>query len=579
MSIKVLSDTLASQIAAGEVIERPVSVVKELIENAIDAQASSINLVVEGAGKRLIAVSDNGVGISPADLPLAVARHATSKISRSEDLNDIRTLGFRGEALASIGSVSRLQIQSKQASEVQGYCITVDGGDLSQPKACSTANGTIIRVQDLFYNLPARLKFLKADTTESRLINGLVTRYALAYPGIRWQLEQDGHDIFQTTGSGEEREILQLLYGNEDAKELLPLRYEEKDFSIRGYISSLQLTRSNRKDITLFVNGRWVQDSALTAAVIRAYNTMLMVGRYPVVALFLTIPTNQVDVNVHPSKAEVRFRDSDRLFSSLQRTIRRALLAYMPVPNLDTTALWGKQIAISGEDKRLEWSGVSGGSPQTVPPTAPKQVFEEGIQPGLSSLPLLRLVGQVAATYLIAEGPDGLYLIDQHAAHERVLFDKLLAQAQAAKISSQILVEPVTVDLSQEQCGLLEPQLPYLQELGFDVENFGPNSFVVRSIPVIFGNANPKEALEALVTAFEEDESPLENAVQARLAARICKRLAVKGGQILSDAEQRSLLADLEASPNPRTCPHGRPTMIHLSAALLERQFGRRGAI
>lgn len=579
MSIKVLSDTLASQIAAGEVIERPVSVVKELIENAIDAQASSINLVVEGAGKRLIAVSDNGVGISPADLPLAVARHATSKISRSEDLNDIRTLGFRGEALASIGSVSRLQIQSKQTSEVQGYCITVDGGDLSQPKACSTANGTIIRVQDLFYNLPARLKFLKADTTESRLINGLVTRYALAYPGIRWQLEQDGHDIFQTTGSGEEREILQLLYGNEDAKELLPLRYEEKDFSIRGYISSLQLTRSNRKDITLFVNGRWVQDSALTAAVIRAYNTMLMVGRYPVVALFLTIPTTQVDVNVHPSKAEVRFRDSDRLFSSLQRTIRRALLAYMPVPNLDTTALWGKQMPISGEDKRLEWSGTSDGSPQTAPPIAPKQAFKEGIQPGLSSLPLLRLVGQVAATYLIAEGPDGLYLIEQHAAHERVLFDKLLAQAQAAKISSQILVEPVTVDLSQEQCGLLEPQLPYLQELGFDVENFGSNSFVVRSIPVIFGNANPKEALEALVTAFEEDESPLENAVQARLAARICKRLAVKGGQILSDAEQRSLLADLEASPNPRTCPHGRPTMIHLSAALLERQFGRRGAI
>lgn len=581
MSIRVLPDTLASQIAAGEVIERPVSVVKELIENAIDAQASRIQISITEAGKRLIAVTDDGQGISQADLSLAVARHATSKISRSEDLFDIRTLGFRGEALASIGSVARLELRSKTEDAPHAWRIHVDGGQIGQAEAASGPNGTSIRVEDLFYNVPARLKFLKAPQTEIRLVTGLVTRYSLAYPQIRWQLIQDEKLVFETTGSGEQREILQILFGPDDAAQLMPLSFREKDFQVRGYISSLQLTRSNRREITLFVNGRWVQDPTLTAAVIRAYNTMLMVGRFPVVVLFLDLPTHQVDVNVHPSKAEVRFRNSEYVFSALQRAIRRGLLAYTPVPELNTTLLWGRQVPVdfpnfsgseadNSEALTSDWSGQ------------PPEVLasrEDALQPALTRLPILRLVGQVASTYLIAEGPDGLYLIDQHAAHERVLYDKLIAQAQAASIPSQPLVEPVTVSMSTEKAGVLEDQLENLERLGFEVEVFGPNSFIVRAMPQIFSAGSAKEALESVVNAFEEDESPLQGEVLAKLAGRICKRLAVKGGQWLSEAEQSALLADLEASPSPRTCPHGRPTMIHLSAALLQRQFGRTGAI
>ena len=572
---------MASQIAAGEVIERPVSVVKELIENAIDAQASRIQISITEAGKRLIAVTDDGQGISQADLSLAVARHATSKISRSEDLFDIRTLGFRGEALASIGSVARLELRSKTEDAPHAWRIHVDGGQIGQAEAASGPNGTSIRVEDLFYNVPARLKFLKAPQTESRLVTGLVTRYSLAYPQIRWQLIQDEKLVFETTGSGEQREILQILFGPDDAAQLMPLSFREKDFQVRGYISSLQLTRSNRREITLFVNGRWVQDPTLTAAVIRAYNTMLMVGRFPVVVLFLDLPTHQVDVNVHPSKAEVRFRNSEYVFSALQRAIRRGLLAYTPVPELNTTLLWGRQVPVdfpnfsgseadNSEALTSDWSGQ------------PPEVLasrEDALQPALTRLPILRLVGQVASTYLIAEGPDGLYLIDQHAAHERVLYDKLIAQAQAASIPSQPLVEPVTVSMSTEKAGVLEDQLENLERLGFEVEVFGPNSFIVRAMPQIFSAGSAKEALESVVNAFEEDESPLQGEVLAKLAGRICKRLAVKGGQWLSEAEQSALLADLEASPSPRTCPHGRPTMIHLSAALLQRQFGRTGAI
>ena len=581
MSIRVLPDTLASQIAAGEVIERPVSVVKELIENAIDAQASRIQVAISEAGKRLIAVTDDGQGISQAELSLAVARHATSKISRSEDLFDIRTLGFRGEALASIGSVARLELRSKTEDAPHAWRIHVDGGQIGQAEAASGPNGTSIRVEDLFYNVPARLKFLKAPQTESRLVTGLVTRYSLAYPQIRWQLIQDEKLVFETTGSGEQREILQILFGPDDAAQLMPLSFREKDFQVRGYISSLQLTRSNRREITLFVNGRWVQDPTLTAAVIRAYNTMLMVGRFPVVVLFLDLPTHQVDVNVHPSKAEVRFRNSEYVFSALQRAIRRGLLAYTPVPELNTTLLWGRQVPVDLPN----FSGSEAEKPEALTSDwsgQPHEVLasrEDALQPALTRLPILRLVGQVASTYLIAEGPDGLYLIDQHAAHERVLYDKLIAQAQAASIPSQPLVEPVTVSMSTEKAGVLEDQLENLERLGFEVEVFGPNSFIVRAMPQIFSVGSAKEALESVVNAFEEDESPLQGEVLAKLAGRICKRLAVKGGQWLSEAEQSALLADLEASPSPRTCPHGRPTMIHLSAALLQRQFGRTGAI
>ncbi len=576
MTIKILPETIASQIAAGEVVERPASAVKELIENAIDAGASAISVETSEAGKRLIAVADNGSGIPAEELPLAIARHATSKLQSAEDLFEIHTLGFRGEALASIGSVARLTLTSKPEAQLAGYRLRVDGGIVGASGSVPAPTGSEVRVEDLFFNVPARMKFLKSDSTENRQITGLVTRYALAYPHIRWNLIQDQRTVFKTTGSGNQMEILQELFGAQDSKQLLPIVFSEREIGIKGFVSSLSLNRSNRKDITFFVNGRWVQDAALTAAVIKAYNTLLMVGRYPVAALFIELPAGQVDVNVHPSKSEVRFRDSDQVFSALQRAIRRGLLAYSPVPELRPANLWGRQANHDESGTVFVPAGFAGawGDASTAPEAAQPQSYLP-----LERLPLLRLIGQVAATYLIAEGPDGLYLIDQHAAHERVLFDQLMAQYHAAAVPTQALVQPVAVEFPAEKALTLSQQLPGLRKLGFEVEDFGPNAFLVRSVPAVFAAGDPKAILQALVEDFEEDEEPLGAEIEAKIAGRVCKRLAVKAGKVLSESEQKALLLNLEASQSPRTCPHGRPTMIHLSAALLERQFGRTGAI
>jgi DNA mismatch repair protein MutL len=583
MPIKVLSEKVTNQIAAGEVIERPASVIKELIENSIDAGATEIRIFLEGAGRSRIQIEDNGTGIASEDLALALASHATSKLSTPEDLLDIRTLGFRGEALASIGSVARLTITTKTEESHAGARISEDGGMVDPIEPASSPIGTRIEVADLFYNVPARLKFLRSDITETKQVIGMVTRYAMAYPRIRWTYLQDGKTLFKTSGNGNRQEILHNLFGRQDASDLLPIEFSDQGLTVEGFISNLQLTRSNRKDITLFINGRWVQDPALTAAVLKAYNTMLMVGRYPVAILFISLPSNQVDVNVHPSKAEVRFRNADFVFSGLQRAIRRGLLAYTPIPEINPVSLWGRQNAAYDTPNQQispDWAlahsklGSNNASKTSVPLTDAAQE----ILP-VEHLPLLRLIGQVASTYLIAEGPDGLYLIDQHAAHERVLFDDLMTAFRIASIPAQNLAVPLTLDLSPEKAAVLVTQLPIFQELGFHVEEFGPNSFIIRAIPAIFRQGDPKAAVLSVIQEFEEDETPMEAEIEARIAGRVCKRMAVKAGQILSLQEQESLLQKLELSTSPRTCPHGRPTMIHLSAALLERQFGRTGSL
>lgn len=582
MPIRILPDHIASQIAAGEVIERPASVVKELVENALDAGSREITVEISGAGRRVIAVVDDGVGIPKEELGLAVSRHATSKLARAEDLFHIETLGFRGEALASIGSVSRLTIDSRTGESESGAQMTVEGGKLGKLKAAGMPVGTRIVVQDLFYNVPARLKFLKTDNTERRHIEALVTRYALAYPEVRWEMAVDGQPVLQTSGNGDRREVLSNLYGLDVAKQMLAVDFREDDYHIYGFISPISLTRSNRREITVFVNGRWVRDTAVSAAIVRAYHTLLMVGRFPMVVLFLEIPPEAVDVNVHPAKAEVRFREGDLVFSRVQRAVRRALLAHSPVPDLQSRQLWGSKFpdAESTQEQDPAWQMAASicmdETQEADREPTHLQIHTGEIAP--DRLPLLRLIGQVAATYIVAEGPDGLYLIDQHAAHERVLFEQLMAQQSQDQVPSQALLEPVNITLPPDKARTLSEQLPVLDKLGFEVEPFGPNTFTVRAIPALIVGGDPQAALNAVVEDFEEDETPLASAIEAKLTARICKRMAVKGGQNLSMEEQRALLTGLEHCQSPRTCPHGRPTMIHLSAALLERQFGRRGA-
>ena len=590
MPIRLLSSEVSSQIAAGEVVERPASVVKELTENSLDAGATTISISVADAGRTLIEVADDGHGIPAGELELAAARHATSKLVQSDDLFHIQTLGFRGEALASIGSVSQMSITSRVESAKEGARLRVNGGISEKVEKVGAPVGTVVRVENLFYNVPARLKFLKTDTTERRAIDSLVTRYALAYPNVRFKITDGKQVTLQTAGDGDHRSILASLYGVEVAKQMLEVMATEDNMTLTGFISPVSLTRSNRKEITFFINGRWVQEISLNSALLQAYHTLLMVGRYPLTALFLDMAPEDVDVNVHPTKAEVRFRAQDKIFSFVQRSVRKALLAYTPVPAV-SPQLWGSR-SVPSEPRMvgIDWSighdevstmddepSTTEGTTQPVESERPS-VAVNGQSSFSSNMPLLRLIGQIGSTYIVAEGPDGLYLIDQHAAHERVLFEKLMAQRENKSIPSQVLLAPEIVTLPPQSSKILLEQLPFLNKFGFEVEEFGTNTFQVRSMPILFAGGSPAMALKALVEDFEEDESPLQAEVEARLAARVCKRLAVKGGQVLTSDEQKSLLLDLENCQSPRTCPHGRPTMIHLSVDTLERQFGRRGA-
>jgi DNA mismatch repair protein MutL len=574
VTIRVLPEDVASAIAAGEVVERPASVVKELIENALDAGATRIDINIEKGGRKLIEVADNGVGIPAAELPLAVARYATSKLETAEDLFAIQTLGFRGEALSSIAAVSRLEIISQSVGEAAGARLLMEGGGEAEVQALGAAQGTVVRVRDLFFNVPARQKFLKTERTERRRIAELVTRYAMAYPNVQFRLTQEDKEAFQSPGSDDQREVLSAVYGVELARQMIALPDDQEGpVRVRGFVSPPTVHRSNRSGLSFFVNGRWVKDASLSAAVTQAYQSLLMVGRFPLVVLQLEMAPETIDVNVHPTKTEIRFREPNLVFTVLQRAVRASLLGQAP-PTAKLGSIWGGDWvpatpAVSDPDWEIARVVQRDGG------TEARDTAQ--IQLPHGDLPLLRAVGQVGSAYLVAEGPDGLYLIDQHAAHERILFEALMNARESKSIEAQALLEPLTIELTPAQAVLLEEQTEVLTGLGFQVEGFGRQAFRLRTVPALLSSMNPEQSLRVVVEDFEEDESPLEGEMTARLAARVCKRAAIKAGQILSLAEQQKLLTDLEACQAPRTCPHGRPTMIHLSVDALERQFGRRG--
>jgi DNA mismatch repair protein MutL len=571
--IRILPESVASAIAAGEVIERPVSVVKELVENALDAEAARIHIEIEDAGSSRMVVSDDGIGIRDEDLTLAVERYATSKLTRTEDLFNIRTLGFRGEALSSIGAVSRLEIATRFLHESTGACLRIEAGKILEKGSIGTAPGTTITVRDLFFNVPARRKFLKSAVTERRRISILINRYALAYPRVAFRLMQEGRVSFESSGNGDVRELLSKVFNLEIAREMLALPSPDGiDYKIQGFVSPPHINRSNRQELIFFVNGRWVQDAGLAAAVLQAYHSLLMVGRFPITVLFLAIPADQVDVNVHPTKSEVRFLESQKVFSLLQRAVRATLLGQTAIPHLDFHSQWQSHggSRLPGTDISPDWQFAGElGSEQSLIPIGIQLPRDE------EQVPLLRSVGQVGRAYLVAEGPDGIYLVDQHAAHERILFEQYMHELAADQLESQGLLETITLELPSAQASILRENIEPLNALGFSLEEFGGHSFRLRSIPAMLGGKDPLEAIRSVVEDFEEDETPLASQREARLAARICKRLAIKSGQLLSLEEQRELIRSLERCASPRTCPHGRPTMIHLSITTLSRQFGR----
>lgn len=593
MPIHILPDQLASQIAAGEVVERPASVVKELVENALDAGATTVNVDVRNGGRDLIQVADDGAGIPAAEVETAFLRHATSKLEATADLSAIGTLGFRGEALAAIAAVSRVTLVSRTGDRQAGTRLVLEGGEKRSRDKVGAPQGTVIAVENLFFNVPARRKFLKSVSTEKRQIDEFVTRYALASPGVRFRLTHDGRVTFQSNGSGNLRDVLVAVHGADVARELLEIgehgrrRGQENAISVSGFVGPPGLHRSNRNQIALFVNGRWIKDNRLTYAVIQAYHTLLPSGRYPVAVVSLTMPLEQVDVNVHPAKTEVRFRDGNAAFGAVQRSVRQTLVAESPVRSM---ALGASRPAATGWRGSLDdgaFSRRQGDAAQgnldlawaPTPPAAGGPLDLEGDErdPALGGerLPIMRVVGQVGASYIIAEGPDGVYLIDQHAAHERILYEKFMAAREQKGVASQGLVTSATVQLTPDQATLLGDHLDFLNRLGFTVEAFGPNAFVVRAVPALLARLDPAAALTAVVEDLEAEREPLQGEVEAQIILRVCKTAAVKAGQSLTLPEMEAMIHQLEACHTPLTCPHGRPTLIHLSAAQLAKQFGR----
>ena len=561
MPIRVLSEEVSSAIAAGEVVERPSSIVKELIENSLDAGSTVLQVQIKGGGKSLVQVADNGSGIPRSEVKLAIERYSTSKLETIDDLHSIRTLGFRGEALASIAAVSRMVVTTRAVGEKAGTRLRVEGDRVGEIEAIGSAEGTTVEVKDLFFNVPARRRFLKSDTTERGRISRLVKRYAMAYPNRRFELGSEGRLQLQSSGNGDPIEVLAKVYSLELAQQMIPVtKASSQGITVSGFVGAPFVNRSNRREITLFVNGRWIQDVSLGSAVIQAYHSFLMVGRFPIVVISIDVPPESVDVNVHPTKAEIRFEDPGLVFSIVQRAIRATLLGQAPVQPISMEPIW------SGSSSAQNF-GSSEPIERTIEPASQRTL----------TVPILRSVGQVAATYLVAEGPDGVYLIDQHAAHERVLFEKLMAQVESQRPESQGLLQAETIELTEVEADIVERNLSALESLGFKIEPFGAQTYRVRAVPAVVSNLSPERALRVVVEDFEEDESPLAAHIEARLAARVCKRAAIKAGQVLSVAEQRQLILDLERSASPRTCPHGRPTMVHLSVAALERQFGRSG--
>lgn len=591
MPIRILPPDVADKIAAGEVVERPASVVKELIENALDAGATVVRVEIREGGIRLVKVVDNGSGILREEVPLAVHRHATSKITSAEDLVAIRTLGFRGEALASIASVSRLTLTTRHRSEEVGARLVVEGGRRLHFDPAPHPAGTTVTVEHLFFNTPARRKFLKKPTTEAGRIHQVVTRYALAYPDVRFTLVSDGRTVLQTSGNGRLADVVAAVFGPEVAREMIPFGAVDMPWpdptpepQVWGFAGKPNLHRANRQHITLFLNRRWIHDHALVQAVVQAYHTFLPVGRYPIAVVHIALDPHLVDVNVHPTKAEVRFRDPRAVFHAVQKAVRAAIAGTAPVRRAPADITWAqppgwadrrRSLVEAGQQPAFPLSTDEEAGPLPTPgePTGGWAPSAEG--EGARPLPLLRVVGQVGAAYIVAEGPDGLYLIDQHAAHERVLYEKLMAEREGGTIPAQQLLEPVPVSVDSNLAGLMTEHLDALLAVGFVIEPFGRDTYLVRAVPAVLSGQDPVRVVEEVVRALAEGEDMTGKTMEEQLITHICKRAAVKAGQVLSEQEMRALVRELEACQTPHTCPHGRPTMIHITAERLASMFGR----
>jgi DNA mismatch repair protein MutL len=602
MPIRQLASEVAAKIAAGEVVERPASVVKELVENALDAGARTIRIELAGGGIELLRVVDDGQGIPADELPLAFARHATSKLAALVDLERLGTLGFRGEALASIAAVARVVVLSRTADAAAGAQITADEGRIGAVTAAGAPRGTSVTVRGLFAAVPARLKFLKSRATETGHALHLVEQYALAYPEVRFSVVNEGRPVFATPGDGDLYSVLVAVYGLTIAEQLVPLPeaaapagppVPDDPPRVAGYVSRPSCYKATRQYLSFFVNRRWVQSRALTYAVEEAYHSLLLAGRHPIAIINVALDPSLLDVNIHPAKTEIKFLRERQVYAAVQRAVRAAVLATAESPEVSPHAfgvpVWDSP-ASAAADSPLEHAppaDVTGAATPEAPApqqaTLPSGFAVPGADPdapvGGRALPVLRVLGQVSQSYLITEGPDGMYLVDQHAAHERILLERMVAEWRARTVTSQLLLAPLPVELAAAERETVDEHGERLASIGFVVEPFGEMAVLVRAVPAtLAGQTQAQDIRDLLLTicgADAEAASHGETWEEHALANVACKA-AIKAGQTLAPEEQRELIRQLEDAGARQSCCHGRPTMVHLSLAALERQFDRR---
>lgn len=596
-NIILLNEETINKIAAGEVIERPASIVKELVENSIDAGSTSITIEIKDCGKSLISVVDNGCGIMEDDLYNVFQRHATSKINSIDDLLKIKTLGFRGEAMSSIAAVSEIGLSTRSENENVGSYILVRGGTIIDNKTIGYPSGTSIKVKKLFYNTPARLKFLKSDKTENSYISDVVEKIALCNTDISFKYVSDEKTIFHTPGNGDLLSVIQCIYGMKTVKMMLPVKFSNELVSIEGYIAKPEFSKGNSSYIIFSINNRIVKNIALKEAVRTAYKSLLMNKRYPFSILNINISPDKIDVNVHPTKAEVKFSDDKSIFSIIYYAVNNVLskseLQYTESFARDNfnilkeeeqkgeinyaqhsmLPIFDSRIASSNIDKKYDESNLGLAENHKITSKYFDNRFREMDINSNKSAPKL-IIGQLFNTYILCQDEDIFYLVDQHAAHERILYENLINKKMKNDIESQSLLIPLIIELTPKEINYINTYIDMLNTIGFDIEMFGDNSIAIRQVPIIMGQPCSGAVLSDLLDTMENFKDNLKLLEEKTLLQIACKS-AIKAGDNLNNKEMIELIDELFKTELSYTCPHGRPTIISLNKYDLEKKFKR----
>lgn len=606
-NIKLLDDSTINKIAAGEVVERPSSVIKELLENSIDANSKSITVEISDGGKSYIRITDDGVGIDREDISNAFLRHSTSKISKVEDLSCIETLGFRGEALASISSVSQIELITKTSQNQSGVRTVIHGGNVKNSEEIGCPNGTTIIVKNLFFNTPVRQKFLKTDNTESNHISDIVYKLAISNPDISFNYIKDNKTMIKTPGRGDLETTVYSVLGKDFVDNVFEITNSGSGMSISGFIGKPEYTRSNRKSQYIFINGRYINDIGISRTIEQSYSTLITSKRYPVFLIYLDIDSKDIDINVHPTKTEVRFTNGDILKQFISDSVKSILYSKNLIPEVDfidknkpnkstkktqqkvldsekqivldsidtdtdKTKNTSKSVSNNSSDlKVIDFSGVE--TPEIKINEEACMVYDE--EP-IERVPEIIVIGKLFKTYILGQDIENniFYMIDQHAAHERVMYEKLKMQFLSQTINTQMLVATDVLELSLRDIELVKDNIDVFLDLGFEIEDFGTNTIALRGVPLVFGKPNSKQLFLDILDNLENNTSSSYELQLEKIMKLACTS-AIKANDDLEDIEIDKLIEDLRSTKQPFTCPHGRPVIIEMTKKEIERKFKR----